>query len=226
MKMTDTALSRSPQILDSHIMSTSPSTQEDTVPRDNSAETIAAGSFPKLHRIAIFSGLALFGLGCDLWTKEIVFSWRGLPGQLPPHWIIENYVGIETAVNLGALFGLGQGFGLLFSAVSILAAVGIVVWLFVFNACRSHWLTFALGLIVGGIFGNLYDRLGFHGLQDEYTGGVRDWILLRYGSYTWPNFNIADSLLVVGAFMLAIYSFSTPEPPNSSVQPSLDRSIT
>ena len=122
--------------------------------------------------------------------------------------------------------GLGQGFGLLFGAVSIIAAVGIVLWLFVFNACRSHWLTFALGLISGGIFGNLYDRLGFHGLQDQYSGGVRDWILLRYGTYTWPNFNIADSLLVVGAIMLAIYSFSNPEEANPSVQKSPDRSAT
>jgi signal peptidase II len=207
-------------------MSTSPSTQEHSVERDNPRKPIASGSFPKLHRIAMFSGLTLFGLGSDLWTKEVVFSWRGLPGQLPPHWIIENYVGIETAVNLGALFGLGQGFGLLFGAVSIIAAVGIVVWLFVFNACRSHWLTFALGLITGGIFGNLYDRLGFHGLQDQYSGGVRDWILLRYGTYTWPNFNIADSLLVVGAIMLAIYSFSNPEEANPSVQKSPDRSAT
>lgn len=206
------------QFLDSHMMSNSESTRENSSERNNISQSTTTDSFPKLHRIAMFSGLSLFGLGSDLWTKDVVFSWRGLPGQLPPHWIIENYVGIETAVNLGALFGLGQGFGLLFSAVSIIAAIGIVVWLFVFNACRSHWLTFALGLITGGIFGNLYDRLGFHGLQDQYSGGVRDWILLRYGTYTWPNFNIADSLLVVGAIMLAIYSFNAPEESNSTVQ--------
>lgn len=192
-------------------MSTSESIRESSTERTDVPQAIPADSTHKLHRMAMFSGLTLFGLGSDLWTKEVVFSWRGLPGQLPPHWIIENYVGIETAVNLGALFGLGQGFGLLFSAVSIIAAIGIVIWLFVFNACRSHWLTFALGLITGGIFGNLYDRLGLHGLQDQYAGGVRDWILLRYGTYTWPNFNIADSLLVIGAVMLAIYSFTTPE---------------
>ena len=194
--------------------------------QDAHSESTSTAFFPKLHRIALFLGLALFGLGADLWTKEVVFSWRGLPGQLPPHWIIENYVGIETAVNLGALFGLGQGLGWLFGAVSIVAAIGIVVWLFVFNACRSHWLTFALGLITGGIFGNLYDRLGFHGLQDQYSGGVRDWILLRYGTYTWPNFNIADSLLVVGAIMLAIYSWSNPEETKPPVQNSSDRSTT
>jgi signal peptidase II len=43
---------------------------------------------------------------------------------------------------------------------------------------------------------------------------VRDWILLRYGNYTWPNFNIADSLLVCGAVMLLLQA-SWDNPPQS-----------
>lgn len=159
-----------------------------------------------LQRVSLFVGLSLFGVGSDLWTKDQVFRWRGLPGEQPPFWIVENYVGIETAVNQGALFGMGQGLGWLFGLMSIGAIVGIATWLFVFQAFRSHWLTFCMGLITGGILGNLYDRLNMHRLPGPLAGGVRDWILLRYGSYTWPNFNIADSLLVVGACMLAIHS--------------------
>jgi signal peptidase II len=160
-----------------------------------------------IQRVAMFLGLAVLGVGMDLWTKDSVFHWRGLPGEQSPYWIVENYVGIETAVNMGALFGMGQGLGWLFGGMSIAAIVGILIWLFVFQVCHSQWLTFAMGLITGGILGNLYDRLGMHALPKPYTGGVRDWILLRYGDYTWPNFNIADSLLVVGACMLAIHSF-------------------
>jgi signal peptidase II len=78
--------------------------------------------------------------------------------------------------------------------------------LFVYKACQSLWLTVTLGLVTGGILGNLYDRLNLHGLPGSLAGGVRDWILCRYGQYTWPNFNIADSLLVAGAIMLAFHS--------------------
>jgi signal peptidase II len=131
-------------------------------------------------RVAIFLVLATLGTALDLWTKHAIFAWRGNPGQLGPYWIVEPYVGIETAVNMGALFGLGQGFG---------------------------WLFSAMGLIMGGIFGNLYDRLGIPNLPDDKRGGVRDWILLTYNDYVWPNFNIADSVLVIGAIMLAIHSF-------------------
>jgi signal peptidase II len=170
-----------------------------------------SASIPKTilrHRLWTYIGLTIFGSGCDLWTKQAIFDALGLPGERPPHWLIENYFGFETAVNQGALFGLGQGLGLVFGAVSICAIVAIVLWLFKFQGARSSWLTCALGLVSGGILGNLYDRLNMHGLPGRNAGGVRDWILFRYGEHTWPNFNIADSLLVVGAIMLGIHSFT------------------
>jgi len=124
---------------------------------------------------------------------------------------LEPFVGVETAINTGALFGAGAGFGRLFAALSVLAAIGIVAWLFWFGAARSLWLTVALACIMGGILGNLYDRLGLWyepGMPVSWQSGVRDWILLRYRTreWTWPNFNIADSLLVCGAIMLFVHT--------------------
>ena len=162
-------------------------------------------AIPKSH-YAIFGCLMVAGTSADLLSKQWIFQWRGLPQQLPPWWLIEPYVGIETAVNQGALFGMGQGQGWLFATLSIVALIGICVWLFVFKAAESRWLLVAMGLVTGGIIGNLYDRLGIPDMPGEYRGGVRDWILFRYQEYVWPNFNIADSLLVVGAIMLAIHS--------------------
>ena len=176
-------------------------------------------------RVALFLGLAVLGGAADLWTKASVFEWRGLPGEAPRWWLIENYVGVETAVNIGALFGMGAGFGFFFAIASIIAATGISVWLFVFGGARSLWLTIAMGLVMGGIIGNLYDRLGLwyrDGMPEEWKSGVRDWILIAYGEYTWPNFNIADSLLVVGACMLAWHSF-TLQPPISTPNKLLKR---
>lgn len=158
-------------------------------------------------RFFVFALLAVAGTAADLLSKQWVFAWRGLPQELPePWWLVEPYIGIETAVNQGALFGLGQGKGWLFAILSIVASIGICIWLFVFKASISKWLTVAMGLVMGGIFGNLYDRLAIPNMPAEFRGGVRDWILFKYQDYVWPNFNIADSLLVVGAIMLAIHS--------------------
>lgn len=158
------------------------------------------------NRYVIFFGLGTLGTAADLVTKELIFNWRGLPGELPPWWVLEPYVGIETAVNQGALFGLGQGKGWLFAIMSMVALAGIWFWLFVYKACLSRWITVTMGLVVGGILGNLYDRLAIPAIPVPYRGGVRDWILLKYQDYVWPNFNIADSLLVAGAIMLAIHT--------------------
>jgi signal peptidase II len=163
-------------------------------------------------RVRWFAFLAIAAIGAciDLWSKQKVFGWLGLPGSSPEYWIIEPYFGIETAVNPGAVFGMGAGFGLLFAAFSVVATVGIFVWLFKFGAIESRWLIVALGMVQGGIIGNLHDRLGLWNPPKEiplYASGVRDWILFRYGEFTWPNFNIADSLLVCGAIMLAVHSF-------------------
>lgn len=146
-------------------------------------------------------------MGCalDLLTKHWVFQWRGMPGETPVWWCWEPYIGIETALNPGALFGMGAGFGAGFAVLSIVAGVGILVWLFWFQAARDFLLTIALGCVLGGIAGNLYDRLGLWqvpGVPGAFRNEVRDWILFRYRDFTWPNFNIADSLLVCGAGLL------------------------
>ncbi len=165
----------------------------------------------------------MLGAAADLITKQAVFAWRGLPGTRDVWWVIDGYVGIETAVNIGAVFGIGAGRGLMFAALSILAAIGIVVWLFVFKAARQWWLTIALGCVMGGIIGNLYDRLGLWwqpGYPDPWKSGVRDWILWQAGpQWKWPNFNIADSLLVAGAGMLLWKSFFPDPPEDPATEP-------
>jgi signal peptidase II len=176
--------------------------------------SVADAGGRELNRGAwIFGGLAVSGSIADLVSKQLIFSWRGLPGQRDVWWLVDGILGIETAVNPGAVFGIGAGKGLVFAAFSVVAAAGILTWLFWFQAARSRWLSVALGLITGGILGNLYDRLGFWWQPHwpvEWKSGVRDWILFQIEGVPlldpWPNFNIADSLLVVGACMLLIQS--------------------
>jgi signal peptidase II len=163
-------------------------------------------------RYVAFLLIAATGALTDLLTKSWSFAWRGDPGERPIWWVIEGYFGIETAVNTGAVFGIGAGQGVLFAMLSVVALVGICAWLFLYGAAHLWWLTIALAMICGGILGNLYDRLGFWwepGMDERWrTGAVRDWILWQAGDrWKWPNFNIADSLLVTGAAMLIWRSF-------------------
>lgn len=148
----------------------------------------------------------------DLVTKELVFQWLGPPQGSTVWWIWPNYIGFQTALNHGALFGMGQGMVPVFVVFSLVAVAGIFYWLW--SGAIGDWgLTLTLALILGGILGNLYDRLGLWshpGLAGD-TRAVRDWILLQYGpEYVWPNFNLADSFLVCGAALLAWRSLWTP----------------
>jgi len=170
-------------------------------------------SFPRgwLTFILVAAG----GAGCDLATKSWVFARLGMPGEKPPVRLVPGILAIETNLNEGALFGMGQGWGGMFAAVSILAILGILAMVSRPAVRRDPWLPATLGLIAGGIVGNLFDRLGLPGLvwnaplarQGEPVRAVRDWIHVTLpGVIDWPIFNLADSWLVIGAALLLVAS--------------------
>jgi signal peptidase II len=161
------------------------------------------------------------GFAIDLVTKRRMFDWLGMPGGAT-FWIWDKVFGFQTSLNEGALFGLGQGWVWIFALLSIAAAVAICWWLFVAGAARQWLLTVALSGIMAGILGNLYDRVGLPSLvwkdanalhkDGDHVFAVRDWILVKFGQWSWPNFNIADSLLVCGALLLVWHAFFQPQP--------------
>ncbi len=188
---------------------------------DSAAPSAAPGT---LGAWVLFVLLAVCGTAVDLATKWWIFNRLGLPGQSPPWVLVPGVLSLETTYNEGALFGLGDGLSWLFAVLSLVALVGIVVWLAWGQAIRQRWLVVALGLIVGGILGNLYDRLGWHGLTWHHVvlnadgtvrhhvgdpvRAVRDWIhVYYYDKFDWPVFNIADSLLVCGVLMLLVHAW-------------------
>ena len=163
-------------------------------------------------RIAVFSALTVVCLVIDLGSKSLVFEKMGGPFQRTG-WLLDSWVRFElhTSLNRGALWGLGQGFALWFAALSVCAFIGIVYWLFLRGAAKSLWLTIALGQVAGGTLGNLYDRLGLHGVsfpgESRPALAVRDFLHFMFGTFDWAIFNLADSFLVVGAAMLFVQSF-------------------
>lgn len=95
--------------------------------------------------------------------------------------------GIQYAENTGAAFGMMLGFGWLFIAVSILVLIAVTCFYLKEN---NELMKTAFALILAGTSGNLIDRI--------FLGYVRDFIAISI----WPNFNIADSLNVIGALIL------------------------
>ncbi len=169
-------------------------------------------------RHAVFCALAAIGCAIDLATKHWVFAWLGMPrfDEFNVWWIWEPYFGLQTSTNQGALFGIGQGNVWLFATASFLAIVAIGYWLFIAGAARDWLLTVSLGVVMGGVLGNLHDRLGMWAVPDapgQRFHAVRDWILFQWPPWTWPNFNIADSLLVTGGALLVLHALthSVPE---------------
>ncbi len=173
-------------------------------------------------RYFLFLAVAVLVLLVDLATKSWAFAVCGLPGEKPVWWWIPNVMGVQTSLNEGALFGMGQGFSWFFSFFSLLALVVIVAWLFWTESAKGVLTTIVGALFVGGALGNTFDRIGLHQLlwqahfipwindspihqPGEPVYAVRDWILVMIGSYHWPNFNIADSCLVVGLILAMVH---------------------
>jgi signal peptidase II len=110
-------------------------------------------------------------------------------------WPEDGFFCITHGRNTGAAFGIFQDGRV---PLTIISCIGTVVILYIalifsrrFTFLRWKSSMLALGLILGGTVGNLIDR--------AFIGYVTDFIKV----WEWPDFNIADSSLVVGGILLA-----------------------
>jgi lipoprotein signal peptidase len=138
---------------------------------------------------------AMIGLVADLWTKDWAF--RALaPDEAKP--AFGGILTFQRSLNDGALFGLGKGLVPVFILASLLA-VGFILYLFACSRRGQHFLHLALGMILAGALGNLYDRTFMQAdrilVKEPETGvehyvlgrmvGERDAETLRMGA--WPD---------------------------------------
>ena len=157
----------------------------------------------------VFLGISALVVVADRLSKLAVEQHLMLGGA---YTVIPNVFRITHVLNTGAAFSafaetaspLVVRYGLIgFSLLAILI-VGSMLWM----AGRAFTLSgLALALILGGAIGNLYDRIWLH--------YVVDFLEVHIVHYHWPDFNVADSAIVIGACLLILEIFR-PQPTEAS----------
>jgi len=136
----------------------------------------------------------------DQLTKKLVSAHVPLGRSIP---VIDGVFYISHWTNEGAAFSLfadstsptSVRWGLI--GFTALASLVVLVALTLLGS-RITRASVALALILGGALGNLHDRIAY--------GSVIDFLEVHILHYHWPDFNVADSAVVVGACLLLLDS--------------------
>ena len=158
-------------------------------------------------------GAFAISLPLDLITKLLVERNLSYADRIP---VIEGFFYLTHVRNPGAAFGLfsdgdPQTRMFIFIAVSI-AAVLIILSFFRQLAPGDRLSALALGLILGGAVGNLIDRI--------FRGEVVDFLHFKiWRGYSWPDFNLADSFIVVGVGLLVLELLASEGEDRAAAEP-------
>lgn len=134
--------------------------------------------------------------------------------------VIPRIFSISHVMNDGAAFSLfsyssrPQLVRVMLISFSVIAAVAVCIFLLKMGR-QITMTTVALALILGGALGNLYDRLAYGTVIDF----LEVHIILGHWNYHWPDFNVADSSIVVGGILLFLGAvLDTMNSPSTSVE--------
>lgn len=153
-----------------------------------------------LSKLAPVLLVAAIIIGLDQWTKEWIRQNVPEYTAITPIESLDGYFLFEHVRNYGAAFGIFQNQTTLFTIIAIVVAIAIIVYVR-YLPMDQKLIRYLLGLQLGGAVGNLIDRA----FVNE-GGYVTDFIKMGIPEvYYWPNYNIADSAIVVGVIGLGIY---------------------
>ena len=154
-------------------------------------------SHQRALKALLIIGLAMIVL--DSVSKSLAL--RALSSN--PKEIIGSFLQLQLTSNSGAAFSLAPNATIFLSLLSFLAIVAI--YLFSQSITSLLW-GIALGFLLGGISGNLLDRI--FRAPFLLRGRVIDWIRLPH----WPVFNLADTSIVISAVTIAILLINDVKP--------------
>ena len=163
------------------------------------------------RKAMILVAVLVLGLGLDQVTKLLVLHNLALGSHIP---IGSGFFNLVHVHNKGAAFSLlnsiPAGFTRPFFIISTGLVLGVVGYLW-WRLPPANWAA-ALGysLIMAGAVGNLIDRVRL--------GEVVDFLDFYWGRYHWPAFNVADSLVCLGAAVL-VWVILTEEKTDNAPDP-------
>jgi signal peptidase II len=138
----------------------------------------------------------LIDLGTKVWAVEVLSSRANVQ-------IIGSFLQLTFVQNSGAAFGIGAGSTIIFTFFAL--AVLIVITRYALQITSKGW-ALVCGLVLGGILGNLTDRIFRE--PSFLQGHVIDWIQIP----NWPVFNIADTAIVIAAVVAIILTIRNISP--------------
>jgi len=153
-----------------------------------------------------WAGLSALIFILDQLTKQFASAELALYGSVE----VLPFFNFTLAHNYGAAFSFLAGAGgwqrWFFTIIAVLVSVILVVWLKRMKK-NEIWIAIAVALILGGALGNVYDRI--------MLGYVVDFLHFYWQDWHFPAFNLADSFIFVGAFMMIVDTFRQPETKDS-----------
>ncbi|OEV09563.1 MULTISPECIES: signal peptidase II [Streptomyces] len=152
------------------------------------------------RRVGVLISVAALAYVLDLVTKLLAVA--KLEHHAPIQ-VVGTVLQLDVVRNRGAAFGIGEALTLVLTAI---AAVVIVVIARIARRLHSVPWAIALGLLLGGAFGNLTDRV-FRS-PGVFQGAVVDFIAPTH----FAVFNLADSAIVCGGILIVILSFRGLDP--------------
>ncbi len=131
--------------------------------------------------------------------------------------IVFDRFSITHVHNRGIAFSLfadGGHFTRVLLPLVILATVAVITWILLRDRSGSTVVRIALGAILGGALGNLADRLLYGWVVDF----LHFWIRIGQRAYSWPDFNVADAAISLGAVALVLHEIlASRKPPRNEV---------
>ena len=153
---------------------------------------------PNGARALLWYALALIVIGLDQYTKVLASTLLDYGRPVEVFFWFDLTLQHNTGAAFSFLSSAGGWQRWFFSGVAVVISAGLVIWLY--RMPRNHlMLALALGLILGGAIGNLWDRLAL--------GYVVDFISVHYAGRYFPAFNVADSAITAGAGLMLLESF-------------------
>ena len=147
----------------------------------------------------------LYAIAWAVWLVDFatkVWAINNLSASNPTK-ILGNFLQLTLIRNSGAAFSFAQGATIIFTLFAI-SVVGVIAY-YAPRITSKGW-SVVLGLALGGVLGNLSDRI-FRS-PGYFTGHVIDWIELT----NWPVFNVADTAIVVAAGIAVVLSIRNISP--------------